>query len=118
MAARPYGVMSAERVQSFAQVVAALPSVTHIARLELHAADGRCVGVIENRPGSAGSVAVYYAVTRPAGRLDRAAAEQALQLYAEYTADARAHPGRHPNIDRLIELLDSGDSLRVHAIGA
>jgi hypothetical protein len=25
-----------------------------------------------------------------------------LELYAEHTADARANPGKHPNIDRLI----------------
>lgn len=89
----------------FSAVLATLPSIAHIARLDLQDSDGRRAGSIENRPGSAGSVAVYYAVTRPDGRLDRAAAEQALSLYTEHTADARANPGKHPNIDRLLRIL-------------
>lgn len=101
---------------SFAENLATLPKVAHIARLELLDQDGQCVGVIENRPGSSGSVAVYHAVSRPDDVLDRTAAEQALALYAEHTADARAQPGKHPNIDRLFELIAEGSSLRVRVI--
>lgn len=100
----------------FAENLAGLPPVAHVARLELHAADGHCIGVIENRPGSAGSVAVYHAVTRPDGRLDSAAAMRALRLYAEHTEAARAHPGRHPNIDRLFGLIDTDACLQVRVI--
>ncbi|MBI5460936.1 MAG: DUF2322 family protein [Gammaproteobacteria bacterium] len=97
----------------FADTLRTLPSVEHIARLELSDADGQPAGIIENRPGSAGSVAVYHAVTYPDGCLDRRAAEQALTLYAEHTADARAHPGKHPNIDRLFALIDGDQRLQV-----
>jgi len=38
--------------------------------------------------------------------LDSAAARQALELFAEQVADARAHPDRHPNIDRLFYILE------------
>lgn len=103
---------------SFADNLATLPNVAHIARLELLDTEERCVGVIENRPGSAGSVAVYHAVTRPDGVLGRAAAEQALALYAEHTADARAQPGKHSNIDRLFELIAADAQLRVRVIAA
>lgn len=102
----------------FSAILATLPSVAHIARLELHDSGGRCDAIIENRPGSAGSVAVYYAVTRPDGRLDRAAAEQALMLYAEHTADARSHPGKHPNIDRLLQLVAMDATLQVRIVPA
>lgn len=100
----------------FADNLAALPPVASIARLELLDADGHCIARIENRPGSAGSVAIYHAVSRPDGRLDRAAAERALSLYAEHTDAARAHPGRHPNIDRLFGLADTGSPLQVRVI--
>jgi hypothetical protein len=103
-------------MNTFAENLAALPSVAHIAQLELHDADGHCIAVIENRPGSAGSVAVYHAVSRPDGVLDRTAAEQALALYAEHTADAHAFPGKHPNIDRLLALIAEGSSLRVRVV--
>lgn len=100
----------------FAANLAGLPPVAHIARLELRDSTGQCVGVIENRPGSAGSVAVYHAVTRPGGRLDRTAAQQALILYAEHVEDARAHPGRHPNIERLFALMATDAVLQVRIV--
>lgn len=93
-----------------------LPSVDHIAQLELRDGADRLLGVIENRPGSAGSVAVYHAVALGDGRLDRAAAERALQLYAEHVADAHAQPGRHPNIDRLFQIIAADDCLQVRNI--
>jgi hypothetical protein len=34
-------------------------------------------------------------------------------LYAEHTDDARANPGKHPNIDRLLALIESGARLSV-----
>jgi hypothetical protein len=100
----------------FADNLRDLPSVEQIARLELIDATGAIVGVIENRPGSAGSVAVYHAVTTQYGRLDRHSAEQALQLYAEHVADARAQPGKHPNIDRLFQIIDDDSSLLIRSI--
>jgi len=47
-----------------------------------------------------------------------AAAKQGLELYAEHTADAKAFPGKHPNIDRLLTMLANGEplSLRVELI--
>jgi len=84
--------------------------------LELVDATGAIVGVIENRPGSAGSVAVYHAVTTPQGRLDRHSAEQALQLYAEHVADARAQPGKHSNIDRLFQIIADDAFLQIRII--
>ncbi|MBI5042108.1 MAG: DUF2322 family protein [Gammaproteobacteria bacterium] len=100
----------------FPDILRTLPSVEHIARLELGDAQGQPVGIIENRPGSAGSVAVYNAVTRPDGWLDPGAAVHALTLYAEHTADARANPGKHPNIDRLLALIDNGQRLHVRSV--
>lgn len=93
-----------------------LPSVELIAQLELRDGADRLVEVIENRPGSAGSVAVYHAVAQTDGRLDRAAAERALQLYAEHVADARAQPGKHPNIDRLFQIIAADECLQVRGI--
>ena len=36
------------------------------------------------------------------------AARHGLALYAEHTADARARPGAHPNIDRLLAIAEQG----------
>lgn len=99
---------------NFQEVLAGLPPADHIERLEL-SCDGAPAGHIDNRPGSAGSVRVYAAVARD-GRIDRDAARRALELYAEHTAAARARPGLHPNIDRLLRLLADGRPLTVSVI--
>jgi hypothetical protein len=36
-----------------------------------------------------------------------------LKLYAEHAEDARQHPGKHPNVDRLAALIEEKKTLRV-----
>ena len=39
-------------------------------------------------------------------------------LYAEHTEDAKARPGAHPNIDRLLDVIASGKGYAVTVIAA
>jgi len=41
-----------------------------------------------------------------------------LKIYAEHTQDAEENPGKHPNIDRLFEVIETGDVLTVSIIEA
>jgi hypothetical protein len=100
---------------SFAEVLAGLPAVDHLAAIELTGPDGETVRV-ENKPGSQGSLKVYAYLLEKFGRLDRAAAESGLILYAEHTLDARANPGKHPNIDRLLGIVADGRSWSGQAV--
>jgi hypothetical protein len=68
---------------------------------------------IANGPGTAGSFRVYAYLAGKWGGINAEAAEEGLRLYAEHTEDARMNPGKHPNIDRLIEILRSGEAKRV-----
>lgn len=95
-----------------------LPTITHLQGLSLTDAQGQVVALIENKPGQAGSLAVYAALAAKHGSINRAAAEEGLALYDEHTADAQAHPGKHPNIDRLIDLLAANGELSVQLIPA
>lgn len=95
---------------AFADQLKTLPPVSHLTALELLGADGQVVATIANQPGQAGSLAVYAALAARHGRIDAAAAREGLALYAEHTEDARRHPGKHPNIDRLLQLADSGQA--------
>lgn len=88
---------------AFAENLAALPATDSLARVELTGANG-AVETIENKPGSAGSVRVYAYLAGKHGAIDTAAAEEGLAIYAEHTEDARANPGKHPNIDRLFDV--------------
>lgn len=103
---------------SFADNLKQLPSVAHLTSLQLIDAAGQITAVIENKPGQAGSLAVYAALAARHGSINQAAATEGLALYAEHTADAQAHPGKHPNIDRLIEVQATGLAYSVQTVAA
>ncbi|EKU76782.1 MULTISPECIES: DUF2322 family protein [Sphingobium] len=94
-----------------------LPPIDGIARIDLKDATGAVVASIENQPGKQGSLAVYAYLQKVFGTLDAAAAEHGLAVFAEHTADARNRPGAHPNVDRLVAIVDGGDALMVEVVG-
>lgn len=102
----------------FAENLKALPGVSHLAAIQLVDADGSVAATIENKPGQAGSLAVYNHLGQIYGAITVEAAKKGLELYAEHTADAQAHPGKHPNIDRLVTLVTDGGKLRVKHVFA
>ncbi len=97
---------------AFSDILPTLSPIDHIASLTLSGPDGTEV-LLENKPGTAGSVRVYHEVSKDSGQIDAAAAQKALELYAEHTEDARENPGKHPNIDRLFQLIADDQRLRV-----
>ena len=101
---------------SFAENLKQLPKVSHLTALQLLGPDGSVVATIENKPGQAGSLAVYNHLAQLYGAITVDAAKKGLDLYAEHTADAQAHPGKHPNIDRLVTLVTEGGQFRVKQI--
>ena len=103
---------------NFAENLKSLAPVASIQRLELFDASGNCVATIENKPGQQGSLAVYYHLYQRHGRIEAAAAREGLALYAEHTADAHAHPDKHPNIDRLIAIAGDGTILIAKIVAA
>lgn len=104
---------------AFADTLKTLPSVAHLAALQLiDAASGYLIATIENKPGQGGSLAVYNHLAEAFGAITPEAAKKGLEIYGEHTADARTNPGKHPNVDRLIGLVASGKTLRVKAVTA
>jgi hypothetical protein len=84
-----------------------LPSISHLLGIQVIDTQSQTIANLENKPGQAGSVAVYAALYAQFGKLNIDAANQGLTLYAEHTQDARQHPGKHPNIDRLISVANT-----------
>ena len=103
---------------AFADNLKQLPKVSHLAALNLLDGDGATVATIENKPGQAGSLAVYNHLAQLYGSINAEAAKKGLELYAEHTEDARQSPGKHPNIDRLIGIIERGEVLRVKQVFA
>ncbi|GEC96513.1 hypothetical protein ZRA01_25860 [Zoogloea ramigera] len=103
---------------AFADKLKTLPGVSHLAALQLLDAAGEVVATIENKPGQAGSLAVYNHLGQLHGAITPEAATQGIEIYAEHSEDARLNPGKHPNIDRLIGLVERGETLRVKHVFA
>ena len=93
-------------MKTFAENLAALPTLDHLTALRLQDAHGVLQATIENKPGTRGSFRVYHFVANKWSGLGLEAAQEALELFAEHTADAKLHPGKHPNIDRLFEIVE------------
>lgn len=100
-------------MQKFSDVLLTLDDASHVQRMALFHGDGSPAGVIENKPGSQGSLKVYYHLYRMYGEISLDAAVEGLSLFAEHTGDAENCPGKHPNIDRLLNLLEDEQPLSV-----
>ncbi|MDI1310152.1 MAG: DUF2322 family protein [Methylotenera sp.] len=100
-------------MQKFSDVLQTLDDASHVQRIELFNSDGSSAGMLENKPGSQGSVKVYYHLFRMYGEISLDAAVEGLSLFAEHTADAENCPGKHPNVDRLLNLLEDEQPLTV-----
>jgi hypothetical protein len=96
---------------SFVDNLKTLPEFTG-SRLVLTDASGAEVATIANAPGTAGSFRVYAYLAEKYSGITPVAAAEGLAIYAEHTADARAHPGKHPNIDRLFAVASDSVSLK------
>ncbi len=101
---------------AFADNLKQLPGVSHLAAINLLDDADSVVATIENKPGQAGSLAVYNYLAQLYGAITPEAAKKGLDLYAEHTEDAKRHPGKHPNIDRLIGLVERGQTLRIKQV--
>jgi len=95
-------------MKTFADKLSGLPVLDGLTTLQLLDAHGATQATIENKPGTQGSFRIYRYVANKWGELGSEAAREALDLYTEHTEDAKQHPGKHPNIDRLFEIVEKG----------
>ncbi|HEY5929401.1 MAG TPA: DUF2322 family protein [Burkholderiales bacterium] len=102
---------------AFADNLKQLPGVENIEKLDLLDSGGKAVATLENKPGKAGSLAVYNHLALRHGKIDADSAAEGLILFAEHTEDAKKNPGKHPNIDRLFQVIDEKLSLTAKVTG-
>jgi hypothetical protein len=103
-------------MKTFAENLATFENVDHLQSIELTNDDGSIAGILENKPGSQGSLKLYHYLWKKWGCINADAAKEGLALYAEHTEDAQNHPGKHPNIDRLFRVIESNTVLSVETI--
>jgi hypothetical protein len=100
-------------MKKFSDFLAEIETTDQIQKIELMNPAGEVVGLIENKPGSQGSVRVFNHLFKKWGSITKDAAKDGLKIYAEHTADAEENPGKHPNIDRLFNVIETGEVLTV-----
>jgi hypothetical protein len=100
-------------MKKFSDFLAEIETTDQIQKIELMNPAGEVVGLIENKPGSQGSVRVFNHLFKKWGSITKDAAKDGLRIYAEHTADAEENPGKHPNIDRLLNVIETGEVLTV-----
>ena len=105
-------------MSQFAANLKKLPGISHLAAIKLLDGDGNVLAVIENKAGSQGSLAVYNHLAQTYGAISPDAARKGLELFAEHGEDARTNPGKHPNIDRLLVVLEQKETLRTKHVFA
>ena len=105
-------------MSDFATNLKKLPGISHLAAINLLDDTGNVVASIENKAGSQGSLAVYNHLAQTYGAITPEAARKGVELFAEDGEDARAHPGKHPNIDRLLTLIAEQKTLRTKHVFA
>lgn len=93
---------------AFAENLKQLPRISHLTAIRLLDGEGAVAATIENKPGQTGSLAVYNHLGQIYGAITVEAARKGLELFAEHADDARQNPGKHPNIDRLLQLVAEG----------
>ncbi|MSQ80264.1 MAG: DUF2322 family protein [Candidatus Methylopumilus sp.] len=102
-------------MQKFSDILLTLDNADHIDRIEIYK-NKSIVSVIDNKPGSQGSIKVYQHLWKLFGAITLDAAIEGLDLYSEHTADAQNNPGKHPNIDRLLSVIEKEEPLDLKII--
>ncbi len=100
-------------MKKFNDILSALDSADHLEHIALFHADGSNAGLIENKAGSLGSLKLYQHLHKKFGDISVAAAQEGVAMYAEHSYDAKLHPGKHPNIDRLLNVIKTQQALSV-----
>jgi hypothetical protein len=102
--------------QLFKEVLNSLPDIDHLNKIKLYDVDSNFVDDIENLQGTQGSLKVYFYLYKNFKELNLEAAQKGLSLFSEHTIEARKKPGIHPNIDRLIDIVQTNNILRIEII--
>ena len=91
---------------TFNEILVALPTIEHLSEINI-LENGKQIHQIPAAPGKLGSLRVYNALAEEFnGKLDRTSAQQGIEWFAEHVEDAKQNPGKHPNIDLLLRVIE------------
>ena len=97
----------------FQDILKQLPDVDHIKEIKILNQKGNQSEIILNQPGSSGLIKIYNQLFLIFGELNTEAAIEGLNLYCEHVKDAEDNRGKHPNIDRLLDIIKSKETFKI-----
>ena len=103
-------------MKNFNATLETFENIDHIKEIKLFNSCGHESGCILNKPGAQGSIKLYNHLFLVFGELNTNAAIEGLDLYCEHVIDAKKNPGKHPNIDRLLDIIKTKETLRIEII--
>ena len=103
-------------MKDFKSILATFAKVSHIKKIKLFDSHGHECGHILNEPGARGSIKLYNHLFLIFGELNMDAAIEGLKLYCEHVEDAKNNPGKHPNIDRLLDIIKTKEVFKIEII--
>ena len=96
---------------SFKEILETLPAIDHLTGLNVMDRE-TIIHNIPAIPGKLGSLRLYNALAEKFnGKLNRTSAQQGVEWFAEHVEDAKANPGKHPNIDLLFKVINENLNL-------
>ena len=103
-------------MHKFKDILEKFEDASHVKKIILSNKDGGIVGAIENISGSLGSIKLYQHFYLTFGELSIDAALKGIELYSEYSKEAKNYPGKHPNIDRLFDIIENEETVKIKII--
>ena len=100
-------------MKKFKDQLSELPDVSHLNKITLLDSTGAECGHILNEAGTQGSLKLYNHLFLVFAELNVDAAAEGLKLYCEHVLDAKENPGKHPNIDRLLDIIENEKVLKI-----
>ena len=100
-------------MKKFKDQLSDLPDVSHVKKITLLDTTGAACGHILNEAGTQGSLKLYNHLFLVFAELNVDAAAEGLKLYCEHVLDAKENPGKHPNIDCLLDILETKETLKM-----
>ena len=103
-------------MHKFKDTLETFEDASHVKKIILTNKVGEIVGTIENIPGSLGSIKLYHHLSLIFDELSIDAALKGIELYSEYSKEAKNYPGKHPNIDRLFDIIENEETVKIKII--
>ena len=103
-------------MQKFKDILETLDDASHVKKIQLFDKEKNLISTIESKLGTLGSIRVYHHLWKTFGMIDINAAIEGVDLYSEHAENAQDSPGRHPNIDILMNVIENEEVLSVKII--